>query len=160
MIKLAGGSQSHPNGTFNNFGRRLKMKSKTFTLIFLIVIGILTTITESQAASNDLKWYSFDEGMALGNSERKKIFIHFRADWCGYCYTMAKETFRDPAVVAYLQKNFISIMVDYDQEQRLVSMFKVKGVPDNWFFSKDGEVIRHQPGYIPPDQFLKMLKNL
>jgi thioredoxin-related protein len=136
------------------------MKPKIFTLIFLIVIGVLTTATESQANSKDLKWYSFDEGMALGSSEGKKIFIHFRADWCGYCYTMAKKTFRNPAVVAYLQKNFISIRVDYDQEKRLVSMFKVRGVPDNWFFSKGGEVIRRQEGYIPPDQFLKLLKKI
>jgi thioredoxin-related protein len=160
MIKLAGCSQWHPNETIKNFRTALKMKSKTFTLIFLMVIGILTATAESQAASNDLKWYSFDEGMAIGSSEGKKIFIHFRADWCRYCYTMAQKTFRDAAVVAYLRKNFISILVDYDQEKRLVSMFKVKGVPDNWFFSKEGEVVRHQPGYIPPDLFLKLLKNI
>jgi thioredoxin-related protein len=137
------------------------MKTGTRYLIFLFTLFSIILVTiDGQAASNHLKWYSFDEGMALGNSEGKKIFIHFRADWCGYCYTMAKETFRDAAVVAYLQKNFISVMVDYDQEKRLVSMFKVKGVPDNWFFSKKGEVIRHQPGYIPPDLFLKLLKNI
>jgi len=69
-------------------------------------------------------------------------------------------TFGNSAVIAYLNDNFISIKVNYDTEKRLVSMFKVRGLPDNWFFSKDRKDTKHQPGYIPPEKFLVMLKKI
>ncbi len=144
----------------NYFRPVVKMKLKTFGFIILIAIGSLMATSESLAASNSVKWYSFDEGMALGQSQGKKIFMHFWAEWCGYCRRMEKKTFRNPAVIAKLNENFISIKVNYDREKRLVSMFKVRGLPDNWFFSKDHKDIKHQPGYIPPEKFLVMLKKI
>lgn len=136
------------------------MKLAALTLVFLVALSFDLAVTAGRATSNELKWYSFDEGTAVGKSEEKKIFIHFWAKWCRYCRTMERKTFRNPSVIAYLKKNFISIKVDYDREKKLVSIFKVRGLPDNWFFSKDGEIRKHQPGYIPPKKFLKLLKNI
>jgi thioredoxin-related protein len=116
--------------------------------------------TASYGASNSVKWYTFDEGMALGQSQEKRIFMHFWAEWCGYCRRMEKKTFSNPAVIAKLNENFISIKVDFDRDKRLVTMFNVAGLPDNWFFSKDRKEIKHQPGYIPPEKFLVMLKKI
>jgi thioredoxin-related protein len=70
-----------------------------------------------------------------------------------------KKTFRNRAVVTYLNENFISIKVDYDREKKISALFRVNGLPDNWFFSKDGEIIGNRPGYIPPNVFLKILKS-
>ncbi len=136
------------------------MKVGTLILVFLVTLSTGLTATDSRAVSNELKWYSFDEGMDIGKSEGKKIFIHFWAEWCRYCRTMERKTFRNPLVLAYLKKNFISIKVDYDREKKLVSIFKVRGLPDNWFFSKDGKISQRQPGYIPLKKFLKLLENI
>ena len=153
-------SHSQPIINPNNFRSVLKMILKTFGLIYLLVIVFMITTPTGHTASNSVKWYSFDEGMALGQSQEKRIFMHFWAEWCGYCRRMEKKTFSNPAVIAKLNENFISIKVNYDNEKRLVSTFKVAGLPDNWFFSKDRKDIRHQPGYIPPDKFLVMLKKI
>ncbi len=160
MRNLVTCSHSQPIVKTNNLQPVVKMKLKTFGFIILIAIGFMIATNEGNAASNSVKWYSFDEGMALGQSQEKKIFLHFWAEWCPYCYTMEKKTFRNSSVITYLNDNFISIKVNYDTEKRLVSMFKVKGLPDNWFFSKDRKDIKHQPGYIPPEKFLVMLKKI
>ena len=153
-------SHSQPFVKTKNFRAVLKMILKTFGLVCLLVIGFMITTTAGHTASNSVKWYSFDEGMALGQSQEKRIFMHFWAEWCGYCRKMEKKTFSNPTVIAKLNENFISIKVNFDREKRLVSTFKVAGLPDNWFFSKDRKDIKHQPGYIPPEKFLVMLKKL
>jgi thioredoxin-related protein len=160
MSNLVTCSHWQPIVKTNNLQLIVKMKLKTFGLVFLLAIGFMIATTEGNAASNSVKWYSFDEGMALGQSQGKKIFMHFWAEWCRYCYTMEKKTFRNSSVITYLNDNFISIKVNYDTEKRLVSIFKVKGLPDNWLFSKDRKDIKHQPGFIPPEKFLVMLKKI
>ena len=135
------------------------MKLGKLGLGCLIIICFAIVFENGLAASSGIKWHSFKEGMVLGNSTSKKIFLNFHADWCRYCHVMEKKTFKNRSVVNYLNKNFISIKVDFDKEKKISALFKVKGLPDNWFFSKDGEIIGHRPGYIPPDTFLKILKS-
>ncbi len=47
------------------------------------------------SAADQIKWYSYEEGTALGMSENKKLFISFYADWCKFCKTMDQQTFQD-----------------------------------------------------------------
>ena len=71
---------------------------------------------------------------------------------------MEKETFRNSAVITYLNKNYISIKVNTDVEGALSSEFGIRGVPDNWFIAEDSQPIVNQPGYLPPKLFLPILK--
>ena len=125
-------------------------------LAALLFLGLF--LAGSSAASGSIKWYPYKTGMELGKKENKKIFLHFWAEGCDYCKKMAKETFTDSAVIAYLNKNFISIKVNSDKERTLVSEYNVRGLPDNWFIAEKNETIGNQPGYIPPDMLLPLLR--
>lgn len=105
-----------------------------------------------------VRWYSYDEGMAIGKDKKKKIFLSFYADWCGYCKQMEKTTFADKSVVSYMNENFVSIRINADKELKLASTYNVRGLPDTWFLSENGEQIGSQPGYIEPDTMLPLLK--
>jgi thioredoxin-related protein len=73
---------------------------------------------------------------------------------------MENKTFQDPAVVAYINENFIPIKVDTDQEREISQIFRIRLLPDNWFIDEDGKPIGHQPGYITPRQLKGILQNL
>ena len=70
---------------------------------------------------------------------------------------MENSTFKDPVVIASLNQDFIPIKVDAEREVQTASLFRVKGLPDNWFIGEDGEIIGHRPGFIPPDQLKNIL---
>ena len=127
----------------------------TFLMVFLISIAP----TPGPAAASSIKWHSYDEGFALGKNQGKKLFIHFFAEWCGFCAEMEKKTFQDPAVVASLNTYFIPIKVNFDREKEISAIFRVQGLPDTWFITEKGEIIGHRPGYIPADQ-LKIILQL
>jgi thioredoxin-related protein len=110
--------------------------------------------------SKPLKWHSFDEGKALGKAQGKVVFVFFWADWCTYCHLMDRETFHNQTVVDLLNKNFVAVKVDSDREKKLSNVFRIRDLPDNWFFSKSGDVLGHRPGYIPPDTFIKILRSI
>ena len=136
------------------------MKRKLIGFILMVVICLTGLLSDTSASSKSIKWYSHDEGLAVGYADGKKIYINFRADWCVYCKKMEKETFGNSGVISYLNKHFISIMVDTDKERKISNKYGVKALPDNWFLFKNGDHIGRRKGYIEPNTFMKILKSI
>jgi thioredoxin-related protein len=138
----------------------MKIKLLQFAGSVLVFIMIIFGPIIQATGSDSIKWYGYGEGIALGRIEKKKVFLHFYADWCGYCRKMAKETFQNPSIISYLNENFIAIRVDFDQEGDIASRYGVRGLPSTWFLTQTGERIGNVPGYIPPQALLSMLKEV
>ena len=113
---------------------------------------------KSGSADTGIKWYGYDDGMAAGKKEGKKILISFYADWCTYCKKMDRETFSNSDVVAYMNENFIPIKLNSDIEKQLSKEYRVSGLPTTWFIDKDGEKIQGLPGYLDREIFMALLK--
>ena len=123
-----------------------------------MLIIIIIVVSAGIALSQEIQWHTYNDGLARGKFENKKVFVHFFAEWCAACKTMEKNTFSDPAIIAALNENFIAVRVDIDREVGTASMYNVRAVPDNWFIAANGEIIGNRPGYIPPDQLTNILK--
>ena len=136
------------------------MNFKPVVTIGLTLFMVVLMATSGFGESNPLRWYPFEEGVALGKTQGKKVYIHFWADWCNYCHAMEKETFQNPLVKKRLAKDYIAIKVDTDREKILLEEFRIRGLPDNWFLSKNGDIVGHRPGYIPAQLFLKILESI
>ncbi|UCD81110.1 MAG: DUF255 domain-containing protein [Desulfobacterales bacterium] len=128
--------------------------------IWLISLSFIIFFANAVPASEIINWRSYEEGMVLSKIEKKKVFLHFYADWCGFCRKMAKDTFQDASVVAYLNSNFIPVRVNTDNERQTAANYGVAGLPFNVFLTDRGEPIVSVPGYIPADTMLLMLKEI
>jgi len=117
-------------------------------------------LPNSAVAAGSIKWYAYNEGMALRKNKKKRVFLHFYADWCYYCKKMAKETFHDPSVVSFLNENLIAIKVDVDKEKKIASNYGVRGLPTTWILEEKGDKIGPLLGYIPPGKFILMLERI
>jgi thioredoxin-related protein len=135
------------------------MKLKAFVFIIPALFFSLLIFFDGIASSSEIQWHSYDDGMARGKFEKKKIFLHFTADWCFYCGVMENEAFKDPGIISSLNENFIPIKVDYDKETETANFYRVQGLPDTIFIAEDGQIIGRRPGYIPSAQ-LKLILNL
>lgn len=124
--------------------------------------GGLTTASaeasETAESGAQIDWMAYEEGVARGKENQKKVFLNFYADWCKYCKVMDQKTFTDESVVAYLNENFIPIRVNSDKQKKVARDYNVQALPVSWFIAEDGENIGSQPGYVPPDMMLPLLK--
>jgi thioredoxin-related protein len=136
------------------------MKTKYAVYVLVVVFCFFTLSPAGVAAAEGINWHTYDNGIALGKKEGKRVFLHFYANWCFYCRKMAKETFQDPSVIAHLNKNFIPIRVDSDKDKRTASMYNVRALPSTWFLTKKGERMGNVPGYVSSKQLLELLKRL
>jgi thioredoxin-related protein len=130
---------------------------KQMKILILLLTVLVGGASSGQAAADKIDWHTYESGMARSRFEKKKVFLYFHAEWCGYCAEMDRKTFKDPAVIAALNRNFIPIRVDSDRETAVASLFRVKGLPFSVFLTDAGEKIAHVPGFIPSDQMLKIL---
>jgi thioredoxin-related protein len=129
-------------------------------LTFFLCLYLAAALPGASIASDSVNWYSYAEGMTLGKIEKKRMFLHFYADWCAYCVQMAKDTFQDTSVVAFLNENFIPIRVNVDQEQETAVKYAVIGLPFTIFLTEMGEPILSLPGYIPAATLIPMLQEV
>ena len=136
------------------------MRSKYLCLVPLVTMFLAVWVSNIADASEDIKWYSYEEGKVLAKVEKKKVFLHFYADWCVFCGKMNKETFQDANVISKLNDTFISIQVNTDNELETALKYGVRGLPANWFLTETGQPIVNIPGFIAPDAMLSLLEEI
>jgi thioredoxin-related protein len=128
-------------------------------LALLVTVLLVNALpVPAQGNSGEIQWMSYAEGRQRGEAEGKKVFLVFNADWCRYCLKMEKETFQNPTVIAYVNRNFIPVSVNSDRQQDIAAKYNVRGLPSTWFISESGDTIGSRPGYIAADEMLNILK--
>ncbi|MBU2628458.1 MAG: thioredoxin domain-containing protein, partial [Proteobacteria bacterium] len=80
--------------------------------VFLIIAAAVIMILPCRGICETIDWKQYNEGIRLAKKQNKKIFLHFKTNWCGYCTQMDRVTFNDPAIVKFLDEHFVSIKVD------------------------------------------------
>lgn len=138
---------------------RLVKTCWVFCLMFLV----------SQLQANDIptSTVNFYEG-SLNDAKKKarhegKLFlVDFYANWCSPCKWMDNTTFKDPNVVAALNRDFVSIKVDVDKFEgyELKEKYKVRYLPTILVFNEQGELIERMEETMSPSKMMTMLNKL
>ncbi len=131
-------------------------------LLTITTIGVLLALsfTPALAEKNEIQWQPYENGMKMIKDQNKKGFLHFYTDWCTYCKIMNKQTFVDAKVIDYLNDNFVSIRVNAEKQKDVAKKYGVNRFPNTWFIGEDSKSLSSQPGFIPPEMMLNMLKFL
>ena len=95
----------------------------------------------------------------------KMAVIFFSNDFCGSCKKYKATTFKDPAVIDFLGKEYVALHVNMTDKsdtkrQAIRKKFKVFGPPTFVFFDREGNEIEGNRiyGYQTPEEFLDMLE--
>jgi thioredoxin-related protein len=134
------------------------MTPRNVVLAFCLLVAGLVWAVEGRSAAKGIRWHQYEEAVALGQQENKKLFLHFYADWCAFCERMDKETFKHPEVIRYLNENFIASRIDTDKQKKVAQAYRVRGLPMTWFVSESGEEISSLPGFIPAETLLNIVR--
>ena len=137
------------------------MNSKKFISVLGILCFNLVLLSSRSIAANDgINWQSYEAGIKMIEDQKKKGFLHFYTDWCTYCKIMNVQTFTDAKIIAYLNDNFVPIRVNAERQKDVARKHGVTRFPDTWFLAEDSSSLSSQPGFIPADKLLVILKFL
>jgi len=121
---------------------------------------------------------SFEQAVEKNKTEPKKIFVDVYTHWCGWCKRMDATTFKDPAVVDYMNKNYHAVKLDaetkdtvhfqghdfiYRQENRaneiaLSLLNNRMSYPTSVYLDEKVSMLSPVPGYLTVEQIMPILK--
>ena len=112
-------------------------------------------------AKAPLAWSDFDgKTFARAKGEKKFVVMDGSAEWCHWCHVMEAVTYHDPAVRDVLDKSFIAAKVDVDARPDIEERYAEYGWPATVIFSPDGKELGKYKGFIAPERFLEILKEV
>ena len=91
----------------------------------MILFGFISVINGQNADTSPvakpvIKWYKFEEALALNNKyPKKKIFIDVYTEWCGWCKKMDAGAFRDSAIAVYMNEHFYPVKFDAERKDTI-----------------------------------------
>ncbi len=153
------------------------------SIIFCVLFGF-SSVVFSQGKIN---WMTMNEALEAQKESPKKIVMDVYTIWCGPCKLMDKNTFSNPKVVDFINKNYYPVKFNaegteeityegftytnpnYQPERKgrnavhfFADALRLQGYPSLVFFEEDGKLIQAVPGYKTPQEleiYLKMIAN-
>lgn len=160
------------------------MKKLTLLLLFAVAFAapIFSTPVEDKKPNPQLvneeeegiKWYNFTDGYNKAVEEGKIILIDAYTDWCGWCKVMDKKTYTDAGVIEVLNKNFVCVKLNPEQNVeytfadkkmkadvllQFLGSGQVTGYPSTIFWPNPATNQQRylQAGFMGPSDFLALL---
>jgi len=111
-----------------------------FFSIFFLCLSLQVLHSQNQFVPDDTPYK-----IALENAknQRKPLFVMLYADWCPHCNQMKKEVFSDPAVMDFLNKNYLCVWKNVEKEEgiALKDKYNTKSLPTFLFIDPSSEVL-------------------
>lgn len=150
---------------FDKYGKNLKVFYFIRSSILVVMILGAGYFLIPEKETNKINWLKYDEKIYQSSIyQNKKVIIDVWADWCIPCKEFENITFKDPKIIDEM-KNFVNLKVDFtNTNSEFVKQFKDKfnivGVPTIIFYDSKGKEVKRVTGYMPPEEFLKVLKSI
>ena len=137
---------------------------------YLLIFALLFLSNSTNA--QEVQWVSFEEAIALNKENPKPILVDIYTDWCGWCKKMDKDTYANPVIAAYINKNYYAVKLDGEgsapitykeytfklnterrpkyHELSAMLMNGKLSYPTTVFMNKKEELLTRIPGYLNP----------
>ncbi|MBE8724779.1 thioredoxin family protein [Flavobacterium hungaricum] len=128
-----------------------------FLLILLFSITLQTVSSQNQFIPVDIPYKA---ALETAKKEGKPVFVMLYADWCPHCNLMKSEVLSDPAVIDFLNKNYISTYKNIEKEEgiALKNKFNTKSLPTFLFLDSNETLLYALKGEMKKGDFLNELK--
>jgi|GEM_PF-1252145 len=117
----------------------------------MLSLGVLILFATSECAhAQSVAWRNnLQRAAAESSKSQKPILLDITATWCTYCKKM-KKTYANRDISRQINSCFIPVVLDADQNQKLMNTLGVEALPATIIISPKFEVVKKIVGYQTP----------
>ncbi len=149
-------------------------------VLFLAIYGITLNSNAQQksaakafpsAKTEDVFASDFTTALAAAKKDKRPVFVDFYTDWCGWCKTMAQETYTNPGIQKQIKEGWVALKINAEDDSKkgifngktmthreIGQYFQVRGYPSFLFIDKEGKPVTVISTYFPKEDFALVLK--
>lgn len=129
--------------------------------LILIVLGIFAIAVSANFAQGTLNnTTDFQKAIDDAQKQNKTIMLVFDQKGCYYCDLFKEDVLSNSEVISELNEDYITVIIDVNQQPQLASKYKVYGTPTIVFIDANENQIDRIEGYVDADEFLDIFKGL
>lgn len=128
-----------------------------FLLILLFSLTLHTVNAQNQFIPVDIPYKT---ALETAKKEGKPLFVMLYADWCPHCNLMKSQVLSDPAVIDFLNKNYICTYKNIEKEEgiALKNKFNTKSLPTFLFLDSSETLLYALKGEMKKAEFLNEIR--
>lgn len=146
---------------------RINKQLSLYTYIHLAVIMLMgqqvhaqhrtTAKNSSGIFFNKNSWQAIK---ATAKKQHKRIFVDAYAIWCAPCKQLKAQTFKDPQIAAYFNRQFINVSINVEKGDGLAfaDEFEITAYPTLLWLDENAKPIKRLEGFVNAEQLLAFIK--
>jgi uncharacterized protein YyaL (SSP411 family) len=132
---------------------------KPGALLLTVILAFTPHAAKADTPPVALNWLPWSDSVfTQAKHQQKFVLLDLEAIWCHWCHVMDTTTYRDPKVIALLNKKYLTVKVDQDSRPDLSNRYEDYGWPATVVFDGDGHEIVKRQGYLTPEEMASMLQ--
>ncbi len=136
---------------------------KRILLVMVVVLSLMSvnTISAGNSLENSLNSSdNYEQSLENAKAGNKSIVLVFDQKSCSWCEVFKRNTLENQDIIYQLNSKFITVIVDINKNPEVASKYSVYGTPTIIFLDSNANEIKREAGYIPPDEFLEIIKGI
>src|SRR5439155_25289116 len=126
---------------------------------FSILVFTSAICNLQSAIAEEVQWRAdYNKARQDATQTNRPLLLDFGTEDCFYCKKLDATTFRDPAVVATLNKSFVAIKIDAGRHTALADALRVERYPTLVLAAPAGKILATQEGYLDASRCHELLQ--
>ena len=109
--------------------------------------------------AQEVEWRTdYNKARQEATEKNRPLMLYFGTDNCVHCKRLDATTFRDPAVVAVLNKSFVPLRIDAEKNSALAEALRVERFPTLLLAAPDGKILTSYTSLNPDQHVAKTME--
>lgn len=128
-------------------------------VILTTVCGFGLTTAAEPKSQTSIQWKT---DLKAAQKEAKEtgrpMIVVFGADWCAYCDRFEKSTLGEPKTAEAINRDFVPVLLDFDDEQKIAAVMEVEALPCTVLLSPEADLLGRVVGAKSPRELRTALE--
>ncbi len=99
-------------------------------------------------ASPKIKWHNdLKAAYRVARTQDKPLLIVFSGVKCTYCHKLLRETLGEKGMVAFVEQQFVPVLLDYDKDNQVAKVLEIDALPCTIVLSPQADLLLQTNGF-------------